>query len=120
MKQIFKTWQKATYFEGGFELRDKNKNWASPIEFPTVFTAYGAAIKSGNWQSCTAINTPNYVIDNYFDTIGHEKHHKMYVLWEYCKQLEGKTWEDVENDEANILEIIRLANHELSKLDTLA
>jgi hypothetical protein len=119
MKQIFKTWQKATYFEGGFELRDKNKNWASPIEFPTVFTAYGGAIKSGNWQSCTAINTPTYVIDNYFDTIGHEKHHTMYKMWEYCKQLENKTWDDVKKDEANILELIRLANHELGKLKTL-
>jgi hypothetical protein len=120
MKQIFKTWQKATYFEGVFELRDKNKNWASPIDFPTVFTADGAARKSGNWQSCTGINIPDYVIDNYFDTIGHEKHHEMYILWEYCKQLEGKTWADVEKDERSILEIIRLANHELSKLDTLA
>jgi hypothetical protein len=120
MKKIFKTWKKATYFEGGFELRNKNKNWASPIEFPTVFTAYGAGIKSGNWQSCTAINTPNYVIDNYFDTIGNEKHHKMYALWNYCKQLEVKTWYDVENDEKNVLEIIKLANYELGKLDTLA
>ena len=120
MEQIFKTWKKATYFKGGFELRDKNENWASPIEFPTVFIAYGAAIKSGNWQSGTAINTPTYVIDNYFDTIGHEKHHAMYIMWEYCKQLENKTWDDVEKDEADILEVIRLANYELGKLDTLA
>jgi len=119
MRQIFRTWKKATYFKGGFELRDENKNWNSPIEFPTVFTAYGAAIKSGNWQSCTAINTPDYVIDNYFDGIGHEKHDAMYLLWEYCKQLEGKTWNDINNDKANVMEIIGLANYELSKLSTL-
>lgn len=119
MKQIFKTWKKATYFEGCFELRDKSKNWGSPIEFPTVFIAYGAAIKSGDWQSLTAINTPNCVIDNFFDAIGNEKHHKMYAMWEYCKKLEKVTWNDVENDEANVLELIRLANNELSKLDTL-
>ena len=96
MNTIFKTWKKATYLEGNFSLRDKNKNWASPIDFPTVFTAYGQAIRSGNWQSCTAINTPNYVIDKYFDTIGHEKYHTMGLLWEATKKLENITWEDVE------------------------
>ena len=116
MKQIFKTWQKATYLEGSFELRDENENWASPIEFPRVFTAYGADINSGNWESCTAINTPSYVIDNYFDAIGHKKHDEMYKLWTYCKQLENTTWEDVKNNKTNILELIRLSNNELNKL----
>tara|TARA_R110000782_G_scaffold83880_1_gene163979 strand:+ start:741 stop:1103 length:363 start_codon:yes stop_codon:yes gene_type:complete len=119
MEQIFKTWKKATYFEGKFKLRDKNENWASPIDFPTVFTAYGAGIKSGNWQSCTSINTPNYVIDNYFDTIGNDKHNVMYTMWEYCKQLENTNWQDVESNKENILELLRLANNELCKLSTL-
>lgn len=53
------------YLEGDFSLRDKKENWVCFIEFPTIFTAFGAAIKSGNWQSCTAINTPKYVINEY-------------------------------------------------------
>lgn len=120
MAQIFKTWKGNTYFEGTFKLRDKSRNWASPIDFPTVFVAYGAAIKSGNWRRCTGINTPSYVIDNYFDTIGHEKHHALYQMWEYCKQLEDKTWAHVEADEAAVLELIALANNELGKLVALS
>ena len=119
MNTIFKTWKKATYLEGIFSLRNKNKNWASPIDFPTVFTAYGQAIRSGNWQSCTAINTPNYVIDKYFDTIGHEKHHTMGLLWEATKKLENITWEDVEKNEDNVLKLIETANNELLKLKQL-
>lgn len=119
MNTIFKTWQKATYFEGVFQLRDRNANWASPIDFPTVLTAYGAAIKSGNWQSCTAINTPDYVINTFFDTIGHNKNDAMYQLWTYCKELENINWTKVNQDESNVIELIRLANNELFKLDIL-
>jgi len=119
MKPIFKTWQRATYFKGKFALRNENINWATPIEFPTVFVAYGPAVKSGNWQSCTAINTPDYVIKNYFDTIGHGKHHEMYLLWTYCKQLNIITWKNVKENRGNVLELIRLANVELLKLETL-
>ena len=104
-----------------YELRsNKNNNWAHPIDFPTVFTAYGAAIRSGNWQSCTSINTPTYVIDNYFDEIGHNKHHPMYTMWEYCKQLKNIAWDDVKKDEASVCKLIELANYELNKLDKLA
>jgi len=82
MKTIFKTWKKATYFEGTFQLRDNSiNNWAKPIDYPTVFTAYGPAIRSGNWQSCTSINTPDYVIANYFDNIGNGRYDSMYQLW---------------------------------------
>lgn len=116
MKTIRKTPQKATYFEGNFELRSReNTNWAHPINFPTVFTAHGAAIKSGNWQSCTAINTPQYVIDNYFDG----KLLGMGKMWNYCKQLENTTWEDVERDPEMVQGFINLANGELDKLKTL-
>ena len=120
MKKILKTWKKATYFNGVFELRDKNKNYATPIEFPTVFMAYGAAIQSGNWNSCTAINTPIYVINNYFDTIGNNIHDEMYKMWTYCKQLECIKWSDVIEDKKNVLELIRLANNELNKLNVFA
>lgn len=119
MKAIFKTWKKATYLKGSFSLRDKNTNWASPIDFPIVFVAYGQGIRSGNWHSCTAINTPNYVIDNYFDTIGHEKNDAMYNLWEATKKLETITWKDVEQNEEAVLDLIGLANNELLKLNTL-
>ena len=118
MGQIFKTWKNATYFKGMFELR-KNTNNMFPIEFPTVFTAYGAAIKSGNWQSCTAINVPNYVIDNYFDTIGYNGHDEMYQLWLYCIALSKITWNDVNNDKDRVLELIELANEELQKLKNI-
>lgn len=119
MNTIFKTWKKATYLEGCFSLRGKNNNWASPIDFPTVLTAYGKAIRSGNWKSCTAINTPDYVIDRYFDTIGHEAHHEMGLLWEATKKLENITWKDVEKNEENVLKLIETANNELLKLKQL-
>ena len=120
MKTIFKTWKKATYLKGTFQLRDNSvNNWASPIEFPTVFIAYGSAIKSGNWQSCTNINTPQYVIDNYFDTIGNKKTHLLFNLWETTKQLENIKWSDVEQDKENVLNLINLANNELLKLEIL-
>ena len=120
MGQIFKTWKQGTYFKGGFQLGDRSIEWSTPIKFPIVFrVCYDSAVKSGNWRSCTGINTPNYVIDFYFDTIGHEENHTMHLLWKYCKQLVEKNWDDVENDKANVLELIRLANYELGKLDTV-
>ena len=118
MERIFKTWKKATYLKGEFVLRSDGV-WAHPVDFPTVFTAYGAAIKSGNWHSCTAINTPDYVINRFFDGIGNRKHHAMGVMWEYCKRLEKITWKDVAEDEEGVKELVRLANTELYKLKTM-
>lgn len=115
MKRITKTPKKATYFEGNFYLRDEKQNWANPIDFPTVFTAYGAAIRSGNWQSCTAINTPDYVIKHYFDG----KEGVLKPLWAVCRQLEPITWEDVKNDKERVLNLINVANNELLKLPEL-
>jgi len=115
MQTIFKTWKKATYFKGLFILCDKNLNYAHPIGFPTVFTAYGAGIKSGGWQSYTSINTSDYVINEYFDTVGHNKHDAMYTLWGYCKRLESVTWNDVYSNKS-VQELINLANNELLKL----
>jgi len=117
METIFKTNKKATYFEGTFKLRDATKNYASPIQFPTVFIAFGKAIKSGNWQSCTATNTHRYVIDHYFD--GKRNIFGLSSLWDYCFELEKITWEDVKNDKENILMLINLANNELLKLKQL-
>ena len=116
---IFKTWKKATYFKGCFKLRDEKENWGSPIDFPTVFTAYGAAIKSGNWQSCTGINTPNYVINNYFDGIGNEIHDSMSKLWLYCFELERINWNIVHSRKEYVLNLIELTNYELNKLSIL-
>ncbi len=118
MRTIFKTWKKATYFRGIFELCEKVR-MASPIKFPTVFEAYGKGIKSGNWQSCTAINTPKYVIDNYFDTVGYCKHDAMYQLFCCCDELSKITWKDVEENRERVLDLINLANNELLKLKTL-
>lgn len=117
--RIFKTWKKATYFKGGFELVDEKENMASPIDFPVVFTAYGVAIKSGNWQSCTGINTPEYVIKNYFDGIGQEIYDSMSKLWLYCFELENITWNIVYNRKDYVLNLIELANNELRKLSEL-
>jgi hypothetical protein len=119
MSTIFKTWQKATYLEGFFRLRDNTQRWAHPIEFPTVFTANGRAIKSGNWKSYTSINTPNYVIEHYFDTIGHGENDTMNEMWGYCKKLENINWDDVKKDENSVLSLINLANNELLKLRIL-
>ena len=115
MKTIRKTWKKATYFKGELELADTNCR--SPIGFPTVFVAYGAAIRSGNWQSGTAINTPEYVIENYFDSIGNNKHDPMFMLWNYCKQLAHITRHDINGD---VIDLIKLANNELNKLNILS
>lgn len=119
MKTIFKTWKKATYFEGHFSLRNETDNWATSINFPTVFVAYSQGIRSGNWQSCTSINTPNYVINHYFNGIGNNRNHLMYHLWSICKQLELIKWVDVKEDKENVLNLINLANNELLKLKTL-
>ena len=59
------------------------------------------------------------VIDKYFDTIGHEKHHTMGLLWEATKKLENITWKDVEENEENVLKLIETANNELLKLRQL-
>ena len=119
MKLILKTWKKATYFEGKFQLRERTVNWANPIQFPIVFKAYGRSIKNGNWQTCTAINTPDYVIKKYFDNIGKEKSHSMYELWKYCKELSQITWEDVEKNKENVIYLLKKANNELLKLEIL-
>lgn len=112
----FKTGTKSTYFNGVFFLRDNTiNNWADPIEFPTALTAFGNGIKSGNWRSCTSINTPQYVIDNYFDG----KKDTLKNLWECAFNLEKITWADVENDKQNVLRLIDNANNELLKLAAL-
>src|SRR5690606_20567360 len=104
MKTIFKTWRKATYLHGTFGLRE-DTNFAHPIEFPTVFEAYSKAIKSGNWMSCTSINTPNYVIKYYFDTIGDSENDAMYQLWVYCKQLSVVNWGDLQINKEAVLNL---------------
>lgn len=112
---IFKTWKKNIYFKGFFKLRNKNENWVTPIDFPTVFEGYGKAIKSGNWQRCTGINNPEYVVKNYFDNNESE----MFELWRICKELENITWDDVFKNEVGILKLVDLANNELKNLKTL-
>ena len=112
MESIYKTGTKNTYFKGSFSLRDKTENWATPIDFPNVFTAYGPAVRSGNWQSCTSINTPQYVIDNYFNG----KQDSLKMFWNSVKALEDISWEDIFKDKDNVLNLISLANNELLKL----
>lgn len=113
---IFKTNAKATYLEGVFYLRDRaTTRWGGPIYFPTVFVAYGAAIKSGNWRYCSSVNTPQYVIDNYFNS----KKGNMSSFWDAVFALENITWVDVKNDKEHILTLINNANNELLKLGEL-
>ena len=114
METIRKTGTKATYFEGNFYL-NSNKNRACPIQFPTVLVAYGPGIRSGEWQSCTSINTPKYVIDNYFyGKVGSLKN-----FWDCVYKLENINWNDVNNDNLGVLELINSANNELMKLKEL-
>lgn len=115
MKNIYKTGHPATYFKGSFELR-ANRNMAHPIEFPTVFTAFGADIKSGNWQSCTAINTPEYVIKNYFQNNPNELTGN---VLECAKELENINWKDITADPLRVSNFIDNANAALNKLKTL-
>lgn len=116
MERITKTHKTATYFKGTFKLRDNSKtNWAHPIDFPTVFIAYGKGIKSGNWQSLTEINTPKYVIEHYFDN----RKGSLKQLFKYCEKLELLTWDDVKNDLSKVQELVNLANNELLKFPEL-
>jgi len=62
---------KDVYLKGLYTMRDVNSNYAFPFDFPTIFSAKGRAIKSGNWTSCTSINTPDYIVkflNQYSDT----------------------------------------------------
>lgn len=68
MKQVTKL-AGCIYFEGNFQMRDFNGNYSYPLDFPTIFTAKGKGIKSGNWQSCTATNTPESIAKYYSEHI---------------------------------------------------
>lgn len=57
------------YLQGEYQMKDIKSNYAYPCEFPTILTAYGAGIKSGNWRSCTAINTPDSIHKFYSENI---------------------------------------------------
>lgn len=57
------------YLKGYFEMRDINSNYSYPLDFPTIFSAKGKAIKSGNWQSCTGTNTPEYIAKYYSEYV---------------------------------------------------
>jgi hypothetical protein len=114
MRTIRKTNKKSTYFEGEFYLRNRGM-WAFPIDFPTVFIAYGRAIRSGNWQSCTNLNNPQYVLDNYFDG----KKGKLVEFWDAVFALENITWQDVEADKEKVLALIDETNTQLRKLPIL-
>lgn len=58
---------KPIYFKGLYSLYNEDSNMATPVDCPTIFTAFGQAIRSGNWQSCTALNTAQYIFDNYIE-----------------------------------------------------
>ncbi len=68
MKQVRKLAGKI-YLEGSFDMRTGKDNYAYPIDFPTIFTAMGKGIKSGNWQSCTGTNTPEYIAKYYSENV---------------------------------------------------
>lgn len=100
------------YFEGNFSLRNRDENWACPVDFPTIFRAYGRGVRSGNWTEYTSINIPGYVIERYLygDISGHEQ------FWNIASQL------FVINNWANIdaiPELIKAANIELQKFKPL-
>ena len=121
MKTIFKLGN-SLYLKGIFYIRDnKNTNWAIPVDCPTIFEAYGQGIKSGNWQSCTAINTAQYVIKHYLDNNilkympSLSKSDKI-RFWELAKQIEVlNSFEYLEELEI----LIKEANDILNKLETI-
>ena len=49
-----------TFIKGAF-TRHGEANRVGIIDYPTIFKARGRAIRSGSWDSCTAINTPVYI-----------------------------------------------------------
>jgi hypothetical protein len=58
------------YLKGDYKLGGIESNHAHPCEFPTIFTAKGRAVKSGNWNSCTSINTPKSIVQFYNQEFG--------------------------------------------------
>ncbi len=96
-------------------------NWANPIDCPTIFEAKGAAIKSGNWQSCTAINTAEYVIKNYLggkvtkymDGLTNTEKFK---FWQLVEQIEKyNNWDSV----PTVVSLCNEANELIRKLPIL-
>jgi hypothetical protein len=72
MKTIHKI-AKNLFIEGNYEIKDPESNYAYPVDHPTVFVAYGEAIRSGNWMACTAINTPRSIHEFYNEYCKPEK-----------------------------------------------
>lgn len=102
------------YFEGEWKMRDVDSNYAYPFDFPIIFEAYWKAIYSGNWRSCTAINTPLSIIEMLNDA-GKQNFQSCYDI-----KLKGLT--DSENFEfwglvyslvsvAECYEVFRFGNH---------
>jgi hypothetical protein len=108
------------YFKGLLAIRNNNNNMNN-IDFPTIFEAKGKAIRNGNWIRCTAINTPQYVIDNYLEgniddfmpklTIDEKKH-----FWDTIKQLEKLCCVGMPKI---INPLIEVANNYIEKCDEL-
>jgi len=88
----------------------------TPICFPTIFVAYGSGIRSGNWRRCTRVNTPEYVINNYFYGIMFPSLSK---FWSMVYALEKITWADIKYDADRVCSLLRIANFELNKLAEL-
>ena len=105
------------YFKGYFCMRDIESNYSYPLDFPTIFTAKGKGIKSGNWQSCTGTNTPKYITKYYSENISP-------VESNYDIQPEGLTeeekyelwgiWDSIAKM-AEAYAVVRFGNHGTSK-----
>lgn len=121
MKTIFKLGN-SLYLKGVFYIKDNKKtNWSNPVDCPTIFNAYGQGVKSGNWQSCTSINTVEYVVKKYLNNnilkyMPNLSKSDKIRFWELARQIEVlNNWEYLE--ELNPL--LEEANSILNKLKTI-
>lgn len=74
------------FLEGEYTFRDLERtNWANPIDCPTVLTIREGASRptERNWESCTAINTPESLTQFAREAEAIEPHASAYDLKPY-------------------------------------
>ena len=111
--KLFKN--KNLYLKGLYSI-DKTR-----INYPTIFEAKGRAIKSGNWERCTSINTCVYIFNHYLNELAQPK-----VLFDKLTELESAelceliyilSWDNKKQPKgAKLIEKINRANELIVKM----
>ena len=112
MEKIIKI-GKHIYLSGLYQMRSVESNYANPCEFPTIFVAFWAGIKSGNWQSCTSINTPDQLV-KYFNENGYNYRSNYDIVFKGLSQSENYELHGLIFAIATLAEaygVVRFGNH---------